>query len=81
MTARLMKTARSLKVPHEIVQILFPPPLPPRLPWLRKKHEAMISLVKRCHMMCHVKNYQDGIVERTEDLDAEKMEQFVNTLM
>ena len=31
--------------------------------------------------MCHVKNYQDGIVERTEDLDAEKMEQFVYILM
>ena len=84
MTARLMKTARSLKVPHEIVQILFPEALPPRLPWLRKKHEAMISLVKRCHMMCHVKNYQGrvGIMEeRTEDLDAEKMEQFVYILM
>ena len=81
MTARLMKTARSLKVPHEIVQILFPAALPPWLPWLGKKHEGMISLVKRCHMMCHVKNYQDGIVERTEDLDAEKMEQFVYILM
>ena len=81
MTARLMKTARSLKVPHEIVQILFPAALTPRFPWLRKKHEGMISLVKRCHMMCHVKNYQDGIVERTEDLDAEKMEQFVYILM
>ena len=55
MTVRLMKTARSLKVPHEIVQILFPAALPPRLPWLGKKHEEMISFVKRCHMMCHVK--------------------------
>ena len=82
MTARLMKTARSLNVPHEIVQILFPEALPPRLPWLRKKHEAMISLVKRCHMMCHMKNYQGGIMgERTEDLDEEKMEQFVYILM
>ena len=82
MTARLMKTARSLKVPHEIVQILFPEALPPRFPWLRKKHEAMISLVKRCHMMCHMKNYQGGIMrERTEDLDEEKMEQFVYILM
>ena len=78
MTARLMKTARSLKVPHEIVQILFPAALPPRLPWLGKKHEGMISLVKLCHMMCHVKNYQGGI---KEDLDAEKMEQFVYILM
>ena len=27
-------------------------------------------MVKRCHMMCHVKNYQGGITEeRTEDLD------------
>ena len=77
MTARLMKTARSLKVPDE--QILFPKELPPRLPWLRKKHEAMISLVKRCHMMCHVKNYQGGI--RKEDSDAEKMEQYVYILM
>ena len=78
MTARLMKTARSLKVPHEIVQILFPEALPPRLPWIRKKHEAMISLVKCCHMICHVKNYNGGI---KEDLDAEKMEQFVYILM
>ena len=82
MTARLMKTARSLKVPHEIVQILFPEALPPRLPWLRKKHEEMISLVKRFHMMWHVKNYQCGRKEeRTEDLDAEKMKQFVYVLM
>ena len=78
MTARLMKTARSLKV----VQILFPAALPPRLPWLRKKHEGMISLVKRSHMMYHVKNYLGGMKqERTEDLDAEKMEQFVYILM
>ena len=42
----------------------------------------MISLVKRCHMMCHVKNYQGGRnKERTEDLDAEEMEQFVYILM
>ena len=33
-------------------------------------------------MMCHVKNYKSGIMEeRTEDLDAEKMEQFVYILM
>ena len=33
-------------------------------------------------MMCHVKNYQDEIKEeRTEDLDAKKMEQFVYILM
>ena len=82
MTARLIKTATSWKIPHEIVQILFPAALPPRLPWLRKKHEGIISLVKRCHMMCHVKNYQGRIMEeRTEDLDAEKMEQFVYILM
>ena len=82
MTARLMKTARSLNVPHEIVQILFPAALPPRLPSLRKKHEGMISLVKRCHMMCHVKNSQGEIKEeRTENWDAEKMEQFVYILM
>ena len=82
MTARLMKTARSWKIPHEIGQILFPAALPPRLPWLRKKHEGMISLVKRCHMMCHVKYYKRGITEEwTEDLDAKKMEQFVYILM
>ena len=82
MTARLMKTARSWKIPHEIGQILFPAALPPRLPWLRKKHEGMISLVKRCHMMCHVKCYKPGInKERTEDLDAEIIEQFVYILM
>ena len=82
MTARLMKTARSLKVLHEILQILFPAALPPRLPWLRQKDEGMISLVKRCQMMCHVKNYQGEIKkERTEDWDAEKMEQIVYILM
>ena len=82
MTARLMKTARSLNVPHETEQILFPAALPPRLPSFRKKHEGMISLVKRCHMMCHVKNYQGEIKEeRTENWDAEKMEQFVYILM
>ena len=32
--------------------------------------------------MCHMKNYQGGIMEeRTEDLDEEKMEQFVYILM
>ena len=82
MTARLIKTATSWKIPHEIVQILFPAALPPRLPWLCRKHEGMITLVKRCHMMCHVKNYQGGIKEEwTEDLNEEKMEQFVYILM
>ena len=33
-------------------------------------------------MMCHVKYYKRGITEEwTEDLDAEKMEQFVYILM
>ena len=32
--------------------------------------------------MCHVQNYQGGIrKELTEDLDAEKVEQFVYILM
>ena len=82
MTARLMKTARSLKVPHESLQILFPAALLPQLPWLGKKHEGMISLVKRSHMMCQVKNYWGGTSgKRTEDLDEDKMEQFVYILM
>ena len=36
-------------------QILFFAALPRLLPWLGKKYEGMISLVKRRHMMCHVK--------------------------
>ena len=33
-------------------------------------------------MMCHVKNYHVGKIEEwTEDLDEEKMEQFVYILM
>ena len=28
------------------------------LAWLSEEHEGMISLVKHCHMMYHVKNYQ-----------------------
>ena len=38
-------------------RILFFATLSRLLPWLRKKHEGMISLVKRRHMMYHVKNY------------------------
>ena len=36
-------------------QILFFAALPRLLPWLGKKYQGMISLVKRRHMMCHVK--------------------------
>ena len=77
MTARLIKTAKSLKIPHEIGQILFSAALPPRLPWLRQKHEEMISLVKRCHMMCHVQIAK----EWTEDLQVRTRELFVCILM
>ena len=42
----------------------------------------MISLVKRCHMMYHVKNYQRCKGEEwTEDFDSRKMEQFVCILI
>ena len=38
----------------------------------------MVSLVKCCHMMYHVKNYQRCKGEEcTEDFDSRKMEQFV----
>ena len=75
MTARLINTARSLKIPHEIGQILFPAVLPFRLPLLLcKKHEGMISLVKRCHMMCHVKNYQ-SCLHSTSNVWGKKRQQ------
>ena len=42
----------------------------------------MISLVKRCHMMCHVKNYQRCKGDEwTEDFDAREIEQFVCILI
>ena len=50
-------------------QILFPAALPRLLPWLRKKHEGMISLVKRRHMTCHVKNCKSR--------ERRRMEQFL----
>ena len=53
MTARVINTARSLKIPQKIRQIVYTAALPPPHPY-----EGMISLVKRCHMMYHVKNYQ-----------------------
>ena len=49
--------------------------------WLSDEHEGMISLVKHCHMMYHVKNYQRCKGEEwTEDFDSRKMEQFVEGL-
>ena len=63
---------------HEVLAlILFSAALPPRLPQLRQKHEEMISLVKRCHMMCHVQIAK----ERTEDFQVTKRELFVCILM
>ena len=45
---------------------------------LSEEHEGMISLVKRCHMMYHGKNYQRCKGDEwTEDFDSRKMEQFV----
>ena len=42
----------------------------------------MISLVKRYHMMYHVKNYQRSNGEEwTEDFDSKKMEQLVCILI
>ena len=77
MTARLIKTARSLKVPQKIGQIVYTAALPPP-----HSYEGMISLVKRSHMMYHVKNYQRCNGEEwTEDFDSRKMEQFVCILI
>ena len=52
------------------------------LAWLSEEHEGMISLVKHCHMMYRLKNYQrcKG-KEWTEDFDSRKMEQFVCILI
>ena len=44
------------------------------LAWLSEEHEGMISLVKHCHMMYHVKKYQRWKGEEwTEDFDSRKM--------
>ena len=52
------------------------------LAWLSEEHEGMISLVKRYHMMYHVKNYQRCNGEEwREDFDSRKMEQFVCILI
>ena len=52
MTAKLIKTARGLEIPQvELEQILFSVSA-------SAPHEGLFSLVKPCHMMCHVKNYQ-----------------------
>ena len=69
MTARFIKTATSWKIPHEKDRSLFFAALQRLLPWLRKKHEGMISLVKRRHMMCHVKNNRSR--------EGRRMERFV----
>ena len=83
MTARLIKTAKSPKISHEIDGFLFSLALPRRfLAWLSEEHEGMISLVKRCHMTYRLKNYQNCKGEEwTEDFDSRKMEQFVCILI
>ena len=55
MTATLIKTARSLKIPQEMMDFSSPA-LRVTHAWLSEEHEEMCSLVKRCHMMYHVKN-------------------------
>ena len=56
MTARLIKTAKSSKISQDIDRLF---PLQRfrvgSLARLSEEHEGMISLVKRCHMMYHVK--------------------------
>ena len=79
MTVRLIKTAKSSKISQEIdgffsLQYFRVG----SLARLSEEHEGMISLVKRCHMMYHVKNYQRCKGDEwTEDFDSRKMEQFV----
>ena len=52
------------------------------LAWLSEEHQGMISLVKHCHMMYRLKNYQRyKEKEWTEDFDSRKMEQFVCILI
>ena len=78
MTARLIKTAKSLKISQEIDGFFSLQRFRVgSLAWLSEEHEGMISLVKRCHMMYHVKNYKRW----TEDCDSRKMEEFVCILI
>ena len=83
MTARLIKTAKSLKISQEIDGFFSLQRFRVgSLAWLSEEHEGMISLVKRCHMMYHVKNYQRCKGEEwTEDCHSRKMEQFVCILI
>ena len=83
MTARLIKTARSLKIPQEIEGFFSLQRFRVgSLARLSEEHEGMISLVKRSHMMYHVKNYQRCKGEEwTEDFDSREMEKFVCILM
>ena len=58
MTARLIKTATKWQIPHEKDRFSSLQHFRVcSLGYVCKKHEGMISLVKRRHMMCHVKNY------------------------
>ena len=83
MTARLIKTARSLKIPQEIEGFFSLQRFRVgSLAWLSEEHERMLSLVKRSHMMYHVKNYKRCNGEEwTEDFDSRKIEQFVCNLI
>ena len=83
MTARLIKTAKSPRISHEIDGFLSLQRFRVgSLAWLSEEHEGMISLVKRCHMMYRLKNYQNCKGEEwTEDFDSRKMEQFVCILI
>ena len=57
-TARLIKTAKSSKISQEIDGFFSLQRFRVgSLARLSEEHEGMISLVKRCHMMYHVKNY------------------------
>ena len=83
MTATLIKTARSLQIPQGIDGFFSLQRFRVgSLARLSEEHEGMISLVKRSHMMYHVKNYQRCNGEEwTEDFDSWKMEQFVCILI
>ena len=83
MTARLIKTAKSSKISQDI-DAYFPLQRfrVGSLARFSEEHEGMISLVKRSHMMYHVKNYQRCKGEEwTEDFDSREMEKFVCILM
>ena len=86
MTARLMKTARSLKIPHEIGQILCSASASAQIP--RRYLGSVRSMKRSFHWsnavtwcaMWKTTNVVSGD-EWTEDFDAREIEQFVCILI